>query len=278
MTRQACEGAGLVEALFDGRLGTAERASTERHLKTCAVCSELLSDLSALHGSLRASVSEPSQLEHQRARLALLRRVATPSAPAARKRRATPVFVAALLALPVAVWAATSAQSPLRSWFLTTRVAQPSAVKAPPRLERAPAEPAPSVEPATRPLEAPSPHAEPATPSHALPTAAARASVSSLAVASAAVPAPATSSQASLDFAAAMASLSRGDFSASAGQLARFAANHPRDPRVEEAVYLQAIALERAGRVIEAQAAARRYLAVYPAGAHSSQARRIAGE
>lgn len=74
-----------------------------------------------------------------------------------------------------------------------------------------------------------------------------------------------------------MQALARGDFSASASQLESFASAHPRDPRVEDATYLAAIALERAGRLSEAGAAARRYLAAYPDGAHRSQARRIAG-
>jgi outer membrane protein assembly factor BamD (BamD/ComL family) len=88
----------------------------------------------------------------------------------------------------------------------------------------------------------------------------------------------AEASNASQDFAEAMKALSRGDFSAGAGKLEGFALAHPRDPRVEDAAYLQAIALERAGRLEGARAAARRYLAVYPDGAHHAQARRIAGE
>jgi outer membrane protein assembly factor BamD (BamD/ComL family) len=75
-----------------------------------------------------------------------------------------------------------------------------------------------------------------------------------------------------------MKSLSRGDFSAGASKLEGFVSAHPRDPRVEDAAYLDAIALERAGRLSEAKAAARRYLAAYPDGAHHAQARRIAGD
>jgi TolA-binding protein len=75
-----------------------------------------------------------------------------------------------------------------------------------------------------------------------------------------------------------MEALSRGDFSASADKLASFASLYPRDPRVEDAVYLEAIALERAGRITDAKAAARCYLSVYPDGAHHLQARRITGD
>lgn len=47
---------------------------------------------------------------------------------------------------------------------------------------------------------------------------------------------------------------------------------HPDDPRADEADYMGAIALERAGRRDEAKAAARRYLAKWPAGAHRAGA------
>jgi outer membrane protein assembly factor BamD (BamD/ComL family) len=89
---------------------------------------------------------------------------------------------------------------------------------------------------------------------------------------------PAQSSQASLDFAEAMKALARGDFTESASRLEGFVAAYPRDSRVEDAVYLDAIALERAGRLSDAKAAARRYLEAYPGGAHRAQARRIAGD
>lgn len=75
-----------------------------------------------------------------------------------------------------------------------------------------------------------------------------------------------------------MEAIARGDFSAGARQLEQFTTTHPSDPRVEEALYLEAIALERAGRSAEARAVAHRYLATYPAGAHVAPARRLAGE
>ena len=75
-----------------------------------------------------------------------------------------------------------------------------------------------------------------------------------------------------------MDAIARGDFSAGASKLDRFATTYPKDSRVEEALYLQAIALERAGRTREAIDAARRYLAAYPDGAHRTQARHVAGD
>jgi TolA-binding protein len=83
---------------------------------------------------------------------------------------------------------------------------------------------------------------------------------------------------ASAEFREAMNALSRGDFGSSASKLASFAAAYPGDSRAEDAVYLEAVALERAGRMIDAVAAARRYLSRYPEGAHQAQARRLAGD
>jgi outer membrane protein assembly factor BamD (BamD/ComL family) len=75
-----------------------------------------------------------------------------------------------------------------------------------------------------------------------------------------------------------MDSVARGDFGAGAGKLHAFVSAHPGDPRAEEAMYLEAIALERAGRASEARAAAKRYLVAYPEGAHRAPARRLAGD
>ncbi|MFT3764944.1 MAG: FecR domain-containing protein [Minicystis sp.] len=83
---------------------------------------------------------------------------------------------------------------------------------------------------------------------------------------------------ASRDFAAAMTALGRGDYEGSAKQLEAFASAHPGDARADEADYLRAVALQRAGRAAEAAAAARRYLATRPAGAHRMEARQIAGD
>jgi TolA-binding protein len=82
---------------------------------------------------------------------------------------------------------------------------------------------------------------------------------------------------ASRDFANAMAALAHGDFGVSARQLRHFAATYPQDARAEDARYLEAIALQRAGRGDEAKAAAQRYLSAYPQGVHSEQALRIVG-
>lgn len=84
-------------------------------------------------------------------------------------------------------------------------------------------------------------------------------------------------SPASRTFADAMAAMRRGDYGASAEQLEQFAKTHAGDARADEADYLLAIALQRAGRRTEAIAAAKRYLATRPNGAHRADAARIAG-
>jgi TolA-binding protein len=276
-----CERATLVEAMFDGRLGASERASTERHLKSCGTCAELLRELTLVAQLLRSSAGDVPPLEHQRARLALLRKSAQ---PLAKKRRPAVWLVAALVTLPVAVWAATSSLSPLRfreTLFMPAHVPLTSASgrKHTPIVltslaspMAAPLPPAPAAVPASSTatlLASPAATADAAMPTNT--PAHARATPETVAL----VP---QNSPASQTFAAAMQSLSRGDFSASAGKLKGFASAYPRDPRVEDATYLEAIALERAGRISDAKAAAQRYLGAYPNGSHQAQARRIAGD
>jgi TolA-binding protein len=82
----------------------------------------------------------------------------------------------------------------------------------------------------------------------------------------------------SVEFAAAMEALGRGDFNDGVVRLVTFTRAHPEDARADEADYLQAIALQRAGRAHDAVAAAKRYLGARPEGAHRSDAQRIAGE
>jgi TolA-binding protein len=269
MIRSSCDRAQLVEAMFDGRLGPNEEASIERHLKTCAPCAELLQSLRATQRALQASVRPLTPLEHQRARMALLREGAT-AAPSPKKRWPVALLVAAALTLPLGVWAATSSFS-----FLHGKGA-PTAPPAPSASARAHAAPSPPARIAS--LE-PLPTSQVVVPAPAIPTASLehrRHDAAAPKTASSSV--PADTSPASRDFAAAMQAVSRGDFSAGASQLEAFAATYPRDERAPDSVYLQAIALERAGRVADARAVARRYLDRYPGAAHTAQARRIAGD
>lgn len=86
-------------------------------------------------------------------------------------------------------------------------------------------------------------------------------------------PAPSAASQ---TFAEAMNALRRGDYAGSAKKLEQFSQTHAADARADEADYLRAIALQRAGKHDDARAAAKRYLATRPNGAHRANASRIA--
>jgi hypothetical protein len=299
MSLPRCDRSTLVEAMFDGRLGPSEHASTERHLNSCVPCADLLRDLISLQETLRSSSRPVLPLEHQRARLALLRRTAGPSAA---KRRPAALLVAVLATLPLAVWASASSVSPLRAWFtVPAPVAQTAPVMSeiahkPALREPMPASSSaasstvtgdPSVAAASAASDVPptlpdQPRTPPPRAARGLVSAPTPSSVGRARDESRGQRATATSSadssQASQDFAAAMKALSRGDFSASASKLESFVSSHPSDARVEDAVYLQAIAFERAGRLPDAKAAARHYLAAYPDGAHRAQVARIAGD
>lgn len=259
MNEVTCTRASLLEASFDDRLGPSEHASMDRHLETCASCANVLRDLHEIRHALRSSVKDITPLEHQRARLAMLRGAAT---PLARRKRPMVLFAIAATLVPVAVWAASS----IVSWRA------PQSEQAP-VVASAPAAPASAPPPTI--LEVPSPTAPPTATTTGTATSTATAPTAPKAPIA---KAPAEPSAASREFAEAMNAVARGDFAAGASKLRAFAAAHPGDPRTEEATYLEAIALERAGRVAEARAAARRYLAAYPEGAHRAPAQRLAGD
>jgi outer membrane protein assembly factor BamD (BamD/ComL family) len=78
------------------------------------------------------------------------------------------------------------------------------------------------------------------------------------------------------DFAAGVGSMARGDFGEAIDRLSAFRKGHPHDARSEDAAFLVIVALERAGRHSAASAAAREYLASYPAGYRHHEAEAIA--
>jgi len=80
----------------------------------------------------------------------------------------------------------------------------------------------------------------------------------------AAAPAPALDP--AHDFRAAMSTFNSGDNTGAAAAFARFLAQHPRDPRAEDAAYLRVIALHRSGDTRSLKNAVQDYLRRYPAG------------
>lgn len=101
MKRPACTRAPQAEALENGRLSGAERASFERHAASCAECtSELRALVRLRQGAERLPASTPTPLEHRRQRQALLQRASELSqhAPVPRRRAFAFVVSGALIA------------------------------------------------------------------------------------------------------------------------------------------------------------------------------------
>jgi anti-sigma factor RsiW len=268
-----CPQSNLIEALHDGRLGPTEAASCERHLRTCPECAARQRHLAAVREAVRAPVDPPTPLAHQRARNALLRAaVAEPHAPPRHRRLAlvAGVFFAASALAGVSLWRAGAPPAPLPEL-----PAPPVAPSEAPKESRpvhaasnAPASAAlPSSLPAPRVVAPPKPRRVASRPAVAPPT-----------TAPASAPeAPPRASPASRDFAAAMDALAAGDFGVAATRFVDFTAKYPGDPRSDEAAYLVAITLQRAGQTENARTAAQRYLRDRPDGAHRTQAAKIAG-
>lgn len=96
MKRPACIQAPQAEALEDGRLSGAERASFERHAASCAECaSELRALVRLRQGAEWLPASAPTPLERRRQRQALLRRASElrRRAPVQPRRRTFAAFV-----------------------------------------------------------------------------------------------------------------------------------------------------------------------------------------
>src|SRR5690606_33457037 len=75
MKRPACARSQQAEALEDGRLSGAERASFERHAASCTACASKLRVLARLRQSAEwLPESTPTPLARRRQRQALLRR------------------------------------------------------------------------------------------------------------------------------------------------------------------------------------------------------------
>lgn len=135
MKRPACTHAWQAEALEDGRLSGAERASFERHAASCTECARELRALVRLRqGADLLPASTLTPLEHRRQRQALLRRASElcQRAPVQPRRRPFAAFV-----LSAALMAAVCIGFGLRAWRSGSEA---SAALAPPtyRLDASP--------------------------------------------------------------------------------------------------------------------------------------------
>jgi len=73
MSVDRCQRSFEAEAMRDGRLGDAERASFERHTKTCSGCAREVQELESLGEKLRAAASgQGDELRSRRERTRLL--------------------------------------------------------------------------------------------------------------------------------------------------------------------------------------------------------------
>jgi hypothetical protein len=120
-------------------------------------------------------------------------------------------------------------------------------------------------------------HARSAAPVEAVPSAAPPPPARSAPSPRAPTSAPAASAPAgdpSADFRAAMALLNAGSAEA-AGAFGRFLAEHPRDPRAEDAAYLRIIAFQRSGDSAATKGAALAYLRRYPKGFRRAEAEQL---
>jgi hypothetical protein len=106
MSADGCPRSFEAEAMRDGRLGDAERASFERHMKACSVCAREVKELELLAEKLRAAASgQGDELRSRRERTRLLaafdRELLTPKLGGAVRPRL--LGSAAALAVTVAV-------------------------------------------------------------------------------------------------------------------------------------------------------------------------------
>jgi TolA-binding protein len=383
MSTPDCPQITLVEALRDGRLGPHDVASMERHLAVCSACRELAHDLERIGDAVRAPLEPLSPLEHQRARMDLLRRASRePAVPAPRRGAWLVMAAAALVAAMAGGFGLARMSATPEHAILAAHLRLDPRITARRETTLRPSDDARferstqggvdlvtlsegvldvTVRPLAKgerfvvrtsdaeievratsfrveaaeghvrgvavaegtvevryagftavipsggswratggPAAAPAASAEPAasaTASAPPPRAAAVASVkrpASRPERSARVPAPvaepfappapavvasvAEPSAEAREFADAMRSVGQGEYDAAAARFDAFATAHPHDARADEADYLAAIALQRAGRAGEAQIAARRYLGAHPEGAHRIEARTIAGD
>lgn len=108
------------EAMRDGRLAGAARASFERHIASCAACAREVEALASLADALRAAPSSPpDELRVRRERTRLLaafdRELISPERPpSARRRLIFSVVLAAAAVSMLALWGSHRAAEPVR--------------------------------------------------------------------------------------------------------------------------------------------------------------------
>lgn len=286
MKRVSCARLWQAEAIEDGRLGGQERASFERHVATCKVCSAervRLAELSDLSAGL--PVLETSPLERRRQRQGLLRQANQLAVEPPRVSRRI-LAVAVVLGATTAV-AATGAyvMRPVESQHKAAHVTVSSSasersmggVRA--RAMPVAAQPIPEASAQAAGTTARQAAAVPRTPvRHAAPPISSPPRHGKQAVVAEVEAAPAPHVPATRapspgqDFGRAMTAFNAGDFGRAERLFAAFARAHPEDSRAEDASFLRAVARQRRGDTEGAKGLARDYLDRYPGALRQQEA------
>lgn len=286
--KSLCKRTWEVEALADGRVSDKDRASFERHTETCADCTHTLARLREV-GTLLAEVpvSTSTELEHRRARAALLTRANDSIVGVSRPRRSGVVLLSAVIAfaaIVLVVFGLRPRSAPVTTiGTATTPVASPL--------------PAAVDSTATAPLVAPTgsgavaaapPNEVPAGPhvveprllkteaaSAAAPTVAPSAAMATASPSGSSARGPALAGE---RFARAMSAFSAGDYGEADRAFVAFVRDFPADSRAEDAMFLVADARARRGDSNGARIAARAYLQRFPSGLRAPAAERLAAD
>lgn len=286
--KRACERSWEAESLEDGRLGSAERNSFERHALVCDTCRNELASLRLVREAMKQLPQfESNTFEHRHQRNRLLQRASfTVTEPPPRRRR--PTWMAFALA-GFALMGIASA-----SVLLGGRTPKPPEKKAPavtttilpaPRSTRAIAPPqselVATASPSSSavgndPLE-PSPHGIAKLPVAPVPHTSAKPRTSAATAPTSALSAAAVAPPASDSFGVAIAAFRAGSYARADRLFAEFVATASRDPRAEDAAFLRAVSRSRLGDTAGAAALARDYLRAFPHGLRRAEAERLAG-
>lgn len=255
MTAPTCERVWQAEAIDNGSLSGADRASFERHARTCAICSAEQEALAALREAFTSeSLPAPmTPLERRRVRAELLRRVIEermqpPSRPSLPRAWRAALVVASMSAAVASVPRLAGTTRP------HVRIVQSQSVDAH-AVGGKPEHSGDIVEPSPPPSAQ---HAAPVTrftrsTSPRLPT-----------------------SNGSALFDDGIDSFKAGRYEDADQKLERFAREYPDDRRCEDAAYVRSVARWRLGDAEGAARLARDYLHTYPNGLRRPEAARIA--
>jgi TolA-binding protein len=270
MSAPRCSRLWQAEAITDGRLSHPDAAAFERHAASCAECAREIRELEQLRQlTAQLPASSASDLERRRQRHELLRMAneATVHAPRSRARVVGTFVIGAALVTAAtalgmrAVWpepaaAPNTTAAPVRAASKAVRrnAVESSEAPQPETEERALED---SVAPTPTPVPAPAPAPR---------------------VRSKPVPPPLMEDppRAGAAFAKAMAAFTAGDYASAQALFAAFEREHGDDDRVEDALFLRAVAHARRGDLAESRATASEYLKRYPSGLRKREAEQLA--